>query len=168
MAAPVELGMMLSPPALPSLQSLALGPSTDAYPPVTAWIVVINPSSIPHLSLTILAKGAKQFVVHEAFETIFMSEVNSLWFTPTTKVGVSGSLPGADKITFLAPPLKCLPAEASSRKIPVDSQTTSTPWSPHGTFPWSNSVKNLTFYPFTSNPSSNYSTVPSNLPWAVS
>ena len=29
-AAPVELGMILSPPALPSLQSLAFGPSTDA------------------------------------------------------------------------------------------------------------------------------------------
>lgn len=76
LAAPVELGMILSPPALPSLQFLALGPSTEAYPPVTAWIVVISPSLIPHLSLTILANGAKQFVVHEAFETIFISEVN--------------------------------------------------------------------------------------------
>lgn len=36
LAAPVELGMILSPPALPSLHALAFGPSTDAYPPVTA------------------------------------------------------------------------------------------------------------------------------------
>jgi len=130
--------------------------------------VVIKPSLIPHLSLTILAKGARQLVVQEALETMFISDVNWSVFTPTTKVGVSASLPGAERITFFAPPLKCLPAEASSKKIPVDSQTTSTPCLPQGTFPWSNSVKNLTFYPFTRSPSSNYSTVPSNLPWAVS
>ena len=34
-------------------------PSTEAWPPVTAWIVVMRPSLIPHLSWTILANGAK-------------------------------------------------------------------------------------------------------------
>ena len=43
-----------------------LGPSTVFWVAVTAWIVLINPSSIPKLSLMILAKGARQFVVQDA------------------------------------------------------------------------------------------------------
>jgi hypothetical protein len=37
---------------------------------VEAWTVVIKPSTIPNFSCTTLAKGAKQLVVHEAFETM--------------------------------------------------------------------------------------------------
>ena len=42
------------------------GPSTVFCVAVVAWTVVINPSSIPKLSLMILANGARQLVVHEA------------------------------------------------------------------------------------------------------
>lgn len=103
LAAPVELGMIFSPKALPILQFLGLGPSTAAYPPVTAWIVVIRPSTIPQLSLTILAKGARQLVVQEALDTTSISDVYVSWLTPITKVG-DPSLDGADMMTFEAPP----------------------------------------------------------------
>jgi hypothetical protein len=79
-AAPVDDGMMLADAALPALQSLPPfdGPSTTNYVAVEACTVVIRPkmkllifipSTIPKLSFTTLATGAKQFVVHEAFET---------------------------------------------------------------------------------------------------
>lgn len=42
------------------------GPSTVFCVAVVACTVVIKPSSIPKLSLMILAKGAKQFVVQDA------------------------------------------------------------------------------------------------------
>lgn len=71
-AAPVDDGMMLADAALPALQSLPPfdGPSTTNYVAVEACTVVIRPSTIPKLSFTTLATGAKQFVVHEAFETM--------------------------------------------------------------------------------------------------
>ena len=50
----------------------------------------------------IIANGAKQFVVHEAFEIICNSFLYSLWFTPIQNIGV-WSLGGADITTFLAP-----------------------------------------------------------------
>ena len=54
----------------------------------------------------ILTRGARQFVVHEAFETTVISLVYSVLFTPITNVGVTLSLAGAVIITFLAPPTK--------------------------------------------------------------
>ena len=42
--------------------------------PLPEWIVVISPSSIPKLSFSTFAKGAKQLVVQEAFETIDIVE----------------------------------------------------------------------------------------------
>jgi len=68
--------------------------------------VVIKPSTIPHLSLRTLAKGAKQLVVHEAFDTIYNSFLYVFSLTPITNIGVL-SLAGADMIHFLAPPLIC-------------------------------------------------------------
>ena len=73
---------------------------------VTACTVVINPSAIPQLSLIILATGARQLVVHEAFDTTFKSDLYSLWFTPITNIGTS-SLGGAEMMIFLAPPFMC-------------------------------------------------------------
>jgi hypothetical protein len=67
-----------------------------------------------------LAKGAKQFVVQEAFDKILISSVSSLWFTPITNIGVS-SLEGAERITFLAPALMCFAALSLSKNKPVDS-----------------------------------------------
>ena len=37
---------------------------------VYAWIVVMNPTSIPKESFSTFASGATQFVVHDALETI--------------------------------------------------------------------------------------------------
>ncbi len=44
----------------------------------------------------------------------------------------SGSVAGAEITTFFAPPARCLAAFSRSVKRPVDSSTTSTPSSPHG------------------------------------
>lgn len=97
---------------------------------VVAWTVVIKASSIPNLSLRTLAKGARQFVVHEALETaeaqtksvsvpltmesrLVLSSVYSLIsslgsylskLTPHTNMGASAE--GAEMTTFLAPPFK--------------------------------------------------------------
>lgn len=49
-----------------------------------------------------LARGARQFVVQLAFETISISEVYLSSLTPQTNIGAS--LLGAEMTTFLAPP----------------------------------------------------------------
>ena len=56
--------------ARPPLQSFLEGPSAVNCVAVVACTVVINPSTIPKLSLITFANGAKQFVVQEALETI--------------------------------------------------------------------------------------------------
>ena len=68
LAAPVDDGIMLLLTLRPPRQSLFEGPSTVFCVAVVAWTVVINPSTIPKLSWTILARGARQLVVHEALE----------------------------------------------------------------------------------------------------
>ena len=88
--------------------------------------MVINPSVIPQLSLMILVTGARQFVVHEAFETTFKSAVYLVWLTPMTNIGTS-SFGGAEMITFFAPPARCADAFSFLVKTPVLSQTYSTP-----------------------------------------
>ena len=70
----------------------------------------------------ILASGAKQLVVQEAFETISISVVYPSSFTPITKSGTS-SFGGAERTTFLAPPAICLFPPSLERKTPVDSHT---------------------------------------------
>ena len=57
---------------------------------------------------------------------------------------MSSPLAGAEIITFLAPPLSmCARALAASVNRPVDSTTTSTPRSRHGSFPGSRSASTL-------------------------
>lgn len=68
LAAPVEEGMMLLFTLRPPRQSLCDGPSTVFWVAVVAWTVVINPSAMPKLSCMILARGARQLVVHDALE----------------------------------------------------------------------------------------------------
>ena len=84
---------------------------------------------MPQLSLSTLAIGAKQLVVHEAFETISSPSYLSK-LTPQTNIGVS-SLEGALNTTCLAPAVMCLRAVSSVRNKPVDSTTTSTSISFH-------------------------------------
>jgi len=48
-----------------------------------------------------LARGARQFVVQLALETMSMLELYVFSFTPTTNIGASAD--GADIMIFLAP-----------------------------------------------------------------
>src|SRR3546814_8847792 len=68
LAAPVDEGMMFSRMPRPPRQSLLDGPSTTFWLAVAACTVVIRPRLMPHLSLSTLAIGARQLVVHEALE----------------------------------------------------------------------------------------------------
>merc|ERR1719498_272459 len=95
----------------------------------------------------ILAKGARQFVVHEALDKTLISFVYLSWFTPMTNIGASAE--GAEMMTFFAPPLRCALALSIVVKIPVDSQTISAPASPHGTSSGLRTAKNLMALPST-------------------
>merc|ERR1719163_2560887 len=130
-AAPVDEGMMFWPAPRPPRQSLPDGPSTVFCVAVVAWTVVISPSMMVYSSWMILARGARQLVVHDAFDSTLMSLVYLVWFTPITNIGASAD--GAEMITFFAPPCRCIDAFSITVKIPVDSQTISAPASPHGT-----------------------------------
>src|SRR4051812_47482987 len=66
LAASVDAGMMFWLAPRPLRQSFPDGVSTVFYVAVTVCTVVINPSTIPNLSCTTLASGARQFVVHDA------------------------------------------------------------------------------------------------------
>jgi hypothetical protein len=101
-------------------------------------MVVIRPSTMVNSSFKTLAKGAKQFVVQEAFDRTLMSLEYLSKLTPTTNIGASaegaelfhksGKGKGIDGIsrvtnmmTFLAPPFKCALAFSVVVKTPVDS-----------------------------------------------
>merc|ERR1712048_610048 len=60
------------------------GPSTVNCVAVMAWTVVIKPSTMPKFSCTTLVRGAKQFVVQDAFDTTVSEALYSVWLTPTT------------------------------------------------------------------------------------
>ena len=95
-------------------------------------MVVIKPCSSPNASSRTFTIGARQFVVHEAFEMMCWRAglyVSSL--TPTTNVP-SASPDGAEMMTFFAPAARWAEAAAFPVKKPVDSMTTSTPSSSHG------------------------------------
>merc|ERR1712046_17965 len=108
LAAPVDDGMMLTEAARPARQSPFMLPSTVSCEAVAAWTVVMRPCLMPNFSLIVLTIGASPLVVHDAHETTAMVLVSySSVLTPTTMVGVSASLAGAEMITFLAPPSTC-------------------------------------------------------------
>ena len=67
----------------------------------------MNPRSIVNVSCGTLVSGATQFVVHDSFETMWCCSA-SYWssFTPRTTVK-SGSVAGAEMITFFAPASMC-------------------------------------------------------------
>merc|ERR1719409_2411319 len=109
LAAPVEDGMMLAEAARPARQSLPfIELSTTIWEAVAAWTVVMRPCLMPNFSLMTLTIGARPLVVHDAHETTAMVAGSySSTLTPTTMVGVSASLAGAEMMTFLAPPVTC-------------------------------------------------------------
>src|SRR5215472_10543395 len=130
LAAPVVEGMILIGAARPPRQSFFEWPSTVFCVAVTACTVVIRPSVIPNLSCTILARGARQFVVQEAFETTVISFRYSSWLTPMTNMGAS--FEGAVITTLWAPALRCAPAFSRWVKTPVDSTIYPAPHAAHG------------------------------------
>ena len=123
---------------------------------------------MPKLSSSTLATGARQLVVQEALEMmscLAVSYISSL--TPRQTV-MSGSLAGAEMMTFFAPASRCLAAAARSVKSPVDSITTSTPSSPHGSSAGSLSAVTRTRRPSMTSASSWISTSPGKTPWTES
>ncbi|CVM36710.1 Uncharacterised protein [Streptococcus pneumoniae] len=70
LAAPVEVGTMFWAAARARRRSFLCTLSCRFWSPVYAWIVVMMPSTMPNSSLRTFAIGARQFVVHEAFETM--------------------------------------------------------------------------------------------------
>ena len=102
---------------------------------------------MPQLSCKTLAIGARQLVVHEAFEiTLWFAGSYLSWFTPITIV-MSSSVAGAEMITFLAPAVMCFLASAAFVKWPVDSMTISALTEAHGRFAGSRSAKTLIVLP---------------------
>merc|ERR1719343_1715939 len=170
LAAPVDDGMMLADAARPARQSAPfIEPSTVSCEAVAAWTVVIKPCLMPNFSLMVLTIGARPLVVHEAHETTLMvAESYSAVFTPTTMVGVSASLAGADMITFFAPPSMCFIQPSVVVKAPVDSQTYETPAFVHGISVGSRVAERVTGRPLILRPPSVSSTVPLKRPWTVS
>merc|ERR1719182_752976 len=124
LAAPVDEGMMLAEAARPARQSAPfMEPSTVSCEAVAACTVVMRPCLIPNFSLIVLTRGARPLVVHEAHETTCIDGSYSSMLTPTTMVGVSASLAGAEMITFFAPDSTCFRQPSVVVKAPVDSQT---------------------------------------------
>merc|ERR1719191_712608 len=170
LAAPVEDGMMLAEAARPARQSFPfMDPSTVSCEAVAACTVVMRPCLMPNFSLMTLTIGARPLVVHEAHDTTCIDAGSySSWLTPTTRVGVSASLAGAEMITFLAPPSMCFMQSGVVVKAPVDSQTYSTPVSFHGISVGSRVAESVTGRPLMERPPSMISQVPGKRPWTVS
>ncbi len=108
---------------------------------VYAWTVIMSPDTIPKASSSTLIIGTKQLVVHEALEMMtWRAGSNSSSLTPTTNVP-STPLAGAVMITRDAPPSRWLAAASRVVNRPVDSTTTDTPSSAHGSRAGSRSAK---------------------------
>jgi hypothetical protein len=114
----------------------------------------MRPCSIPNLSCSTFASGARQFVVHDAFEiTVCAAASYAPSFTPKQTMTSASEL-GAEMMTRLAPPFRCSAALSRAVKSPVDSMTTSTLLSPHGISPGSRDSSFLISRPSTENPPS--------------
>merc|ERR1719230_1770411 len=168
LAAPVDDGMMLAEAARPARQSPFIEPSTVSCDAVAAWSVVIRPCLMPNFSLMTFTRGARPLVVHDAHETTAIDVSYSSWLTPTTSVGVSASLAGAEMITFLAPPSMCFMQPSVVVKAPVDSQTYSTPVVDQGISVGSRVAESETSRPLIFRPVSVISQVPLKRPCTVS
>src|SRR5579864_233659 len=82
---------------------------------------------MPNVSTSTFATGARQFVVHEAFETTWCFAGSYVFsFTPSTSVQ-SGSVAGAVINTFLTGPRICLRASGPLLNTPEDSTTICAP-----------------------------------------
>merc|ERR1719487_160836 len=153
LAAPVDDGIMLVAAARPARQSAPfIEPSTVSCEAVVAWTVVMRPCLMPNLSWIVLTSGARPLVVQDAHDTTDIEVSYSSSLTPTTRVGVSASLAGAEMITFLAPPSMCFMQPSVVVKAPVGSRVAESEMS----------------RPLTLRPVSVISHVPLKRPWTVS
>ena len=125
--------------------------------------MVIRPCSIPARSSITFASGPRQFVVHDAFEITSWEPSYLSSLTPITTV-MSSPLAGAEMITFFAPASRCLAAASRLVNRPVDSITTSTPRSFHGSCAGSRTARPLKPLPSTTISSSVAETSPGNRP----
>merc|ERR1712118_584523 len=161
LAVPVEDGMMLAEAARPARQSLPfIELSTTAWEAVAAWTVVIRPCLMPNFSLMTFTSGARPLVVHDAHDTTAIDDSYSSSLTPTTRVGVSASLAGAEMMTCLAPPSMCFMQPSVVVNAPVDSHTYSTQVSFHGISVGSRVAERETGRPLMMRPPSASSQVP--------
>merc|ERR1719163_1664405 len=168
LAAPVEDGMMFALAARPARQSPFMLPSTVSWEAVAACTVVMRPCLMPNFSLITFTRGARPLVVHDAHDTTAIEVSYSSSLTPTTRVGVSASLAGAEMMTFLAPPSMCFMQPSVVVNAPVDSQTYSTPTEPQGISVGSRVADRVTSRPLILRPESVISHVPLKRPWTVS
>ena len=121
-AAPVVVGMIDSAAARARRRSLC-GRSSSCWSFVYECTVVIQPLRMPNVSCSTFATGARQFVVHDAFEMMWCfagSYLSSL--TPSTIV-MSGFFAGAVMMTFFAPAAMCL---AAPSRFGEDARSTRT------------------------------------------
>src|SRR5574341_184874 len=166
-AAPVVVGIMLTAAARARRRSLC-GKSCTGWSFVYECPVEAKPRLTPNASSSTFTVVARQFVVHDAFETIrCFAGSYACSLTPRTIV-TSGSFAGAVIMTFLAPACRCLEAVAVSRKMPVDSTTTSTPRSFHGSAAGSFSLHTRISRPSTKIASPFASTLAASVPWTES
>merc|ERR1719230_191070 len=170
LAAPVDDGMMLAAAARPARQSAPfMEPSTVSCDAVAACTVVMRPCLMPNFSLMTLTSGARPLVVHDAHDTTALAESYSSSLTPTTRVGVSASLAGAEMMTCLAPPSMCFMQPSVVVNAPVDSHTYSTPGVDHGISVGSRVADSDTLAPLIRRPASpSTSQVPEKRPCTVS
>ena len=130
--------------------------------------MVIIPLSTPKASSSTFTMGTKQLVVHEALETTkSLPGSNSESLTPTTKVA-STSVAGADTMTRVAPASRWEAADSRVVNSPVDSMTTSTPRSSHGSALGSRSARTAIGPVSTTMDESTTSTSLPNRPWVES
>src|SRR5215210_4770044 len=120
---------------------------------------------MPTASCSTFATGPRQLVVHDALEiTSWLSgSYASSKLTPSATV-TSGSVAGAEMMTFLAPASRCLAASSRLVNRPVDSMTTSAPRSLQGSAAGSFSDSTLTSRPSTEIAPSLSATSPGNGP----
>src|SRR6185295_1781975 len=131
LAAPVEVGIIDTAAARARRRSL-WGRSRIFWSLVYECTVVIWPFTMPKVSCSTLATGPRQFVVHEALETMWWSLGSYLLsLTPITTVR-SSPLAGAEMMTFFAPAVRWPLAFSASVKRPVDSITSWTPRAAQG------------------------------------
>src|SRR4051812_7830587 len=124
----------------------------------------MNARSMPKVSSSTLAMGARQFVVHDEFE-ITLCFFGSYFSWLITKATVkSCPLAGAEMITFFAPAAMCFSASARAVKRPEHSSTMSQPCCLCGNSAGSRLAVTAIFLPLTTMASSRASTLPSKTP----